>query len=166
MKFQTQYTGKAVSIPPPAMALGGFEKGERLELHPLQGAVAVLWEKMTAMELVSAIDSLQSLASALAAHLVQVCGPCDRCGECSVDPENPGGGIAIPDWLRREAGIPEGAKLCAWLDSETGRVNVGAAEYRHDLSDVPPFLLGILRESGACLGNLDELLKSGETVYD
>ena len=45
-------------------------------------------------------------------------------------------------------------------------MNVGAAEYRHDLSDVPPFLLGILRESGACLEDLDELLKSGETVYD
>ena len=94
------------------MALGGFEKGDRLELYPLRGAVAVLREKMTAMELVSAIDSLQSLASALAAHLVQVCGPCDRCGECSVDPENPGGGrrasprgpSSAPGWTARPGG--------------------------------------------------------------
>lgn len=165
MKFQTQYTGKALAIPAAGLALSGFKRGERLEFHPLQGAAAVLWEKMTAMELVSAIDSLQSLASELTVHLAQVCGPCDQCAECSVDPENPGG-TTIPDWLRREAGIPEGAKLHAWLDSETGRIQVGAAEYAHDLSDVPPFLLGILRRSGVCLEDLDELLKSGETVYD
>ena len=165
MKFQTQYTGKALAIPAAGLTLSGFKQGERLELHPLQGAAAVLREKMTAMELMSAIDSLQSLASELTVHLAQVCGPCDKCGECSVDPENPGG-TTIPDWLRREAGIPEGGKLCAWLDSETGRIQVGAAEYAHDLSDVPPFLLGILRRSGVCLEDLDELLKSGETVYD
>lgn len=166
MKFQTQYTGKSLPLPPAALALGGFEAGERMALHPLQGAVAVLREKMTAIELVRAIESLQSLASELTVHLVQVCGPCDRCGECPAGPEDPGGGTAIPNWLRREAGIPEGAKLCAWLDSETGRVNVGAAEYRHDLSDVPLFLLEILRENGVCLEDLDEVLKSGETIYD
>lgn len=117
MKFQIQYQGKALPVPSAALKVSGFQAGETAELHPLQDAVILLKQRMTAMELIQAIDGLQGLATELTVHLATLCGPRDEY---------------------------EGA---------------------NDLSDVPPFLLDILQESGACLGELNEMLMSGEIVY-
>ena len=71
----------------------------------------------------------------------------------------------LPDYLREEAGIPKNAKLWASADEETHTVTICEADYDHDLRDVPAEVLEMFRESGICVGELEERLILGDTVY-
>ena len=61
MKFVKGTTKKKLVIPNAVMELSGFERGEMVELHALTDTVVVLKKRMTAMEMVNAIDALQRL---------------------------------------------------------------------------------------------------------
>lgn len=94
-----------------------------------------------------------------------VCGTCDDCEDgCPFD-DLEDGMLELPDYLRREACIPAGAKLCAYADDEEQTVTIGVAEYDHDLRDVPPYLLDMLAEAGICLGELEEHLMTEKILY-
>ena len=165
-KFTKNTTKKKLVIPFSVMELSGLEKGEPVEIRTLDDAVVILRNEMNAMELVRAIDSLQSAVLDLAMHLVDVCGPCEDCTgneECPADPSRTA--TMIPEELRKEANIPTDAKLCAWVGDTPGTITVGQAEYRYDLTDVPPWILEILISRGACLGRLEERLMEEDDVY-
>lgn len=164
--FTKGTTKKKLVIPNIIMEQSGFEKGQTVEIHALTDAVVILKKRMNAMELVHAIDQLQQLSTQLSVYLAKVCGPCDGCTEeCDVDLEHPGSGVELPGWLRQEAGIKQDAKLCAWV-KEDGSVGVAEADYRYDLSDVPPHMLEVLAASGVCLSELDEMLIREEVIYE
>ena len=163
--FTKGTTKKKLVIPNLIMEQSGFEKGETVEIHALTDAVVILKKEMTAMELVHAIEHIQQLSINLSVYLAQVCGPCSDCAEdCDIDLEHPGSGVDLPEWGRQEVGIPKDAKLCAWPKGD-GVVCVEEANYRYDLSDVPPQLLEVLAASGACLNELEELLMTEEVIY-
>ena len=65
-----------------------------------------------------------------------------------------------------EAGIDEGAKLCAYVNEEDNSVTIAQADHKYDLRDVPPEVLDMFLDTGLCLGELDELLIKGEVVYE
>ena len=165
MKFQKNITGGPVTIPAAALKLCGLEAGGKAELHALEGAAVLMKAPMNAMELIRALDSLHQLTVALTVHLAKVCGSCDVCGgEC------PFGDfsyeeITLPDDLREEAGIPAGVKLCAYADDEENTITICEAGYDHDLRDVPEYLLEMLESAGICMGELEERLMVGDTVY-
>lgn len=145
------------------MKLSGFEPECKVELHVSKDALVVLKQRMTAVELLRAAKSLQKLATDLHVHLARVCGPCNGCdGEC---PFEGGDEVGLPDYLREEAGIPKNAKLWASADEETHTVTICEADYDHDLRDVPAEVLEMFRESGICVGELEERLILGDTVY-
>ena len=113
MKFVKEVTGEKMAIPAAALKLCGFENGDKAELHALPSAAIILKQKMTAMEVIRAMDALHQLTVDLSVHLARASGPCDGCdGDCPFDGLD-GQEIALPDYLREEAGIPENAKLCA-----------------------------------------------------
>ena len=165
MKFQKNITGGPVTIPAAALKLCGLEAGGKAELHALEGAAVLMKAPMNAMELIRALDSLHQLTVALTVHLAKVCGSCDGCGgEC------PFGDfsyeeITLPDNLREEAGIPAGVKLCAYADDEENTITICEAGYAHALRDVPEYLLEMLESAGICMGELEERLMVGDTVY-
>lgn len=145
------------------MKLSGFEPECKVELHVSKDALVVLKQRMTAVELLRAAKSLQKLATDLHVHLARVCGPCNGCdGEC---PFEGGDEVDLPDYLREEADIPKNAKLWASADEETHTVTICEADYDHDLRDVPAEVLEMFRESGICVGELEERLILGDTVY-
>ena len=172
MKFIKEITPKGLLLPVTAARLAGFEANEKAEYHTLKGAMVVLKGQMTAMELLTAARSLQELAVELHTHLAKVCGQCDGCGK---DAENGGegcplteleaDGITLPDYLLEEAGIPEGTKLCADVDEEEQTVTIFPAGYDHDLRDIPPGILEVFLAANVCLGELEERLMVGDTVY-
>lgn len=163
MKFLKETTSKGIQIPAAAMKLSGFEPECKVELHVSKDALVVLKQRMTAVELLRAAKSLQKLATDLHVHLARVCGPCNGCdGEC---PFEGGDEVDLPDYLREEAGIPKNAKLWASADEETHTVTICEADYDHDLRDVPAEVLEMFRESGICVGELEERLILGDTVY-
>lgn len=165
MKFNKQMNNGALLIPCGVFKLSGFEGGEKVEIHTLDSAVVILKEQMTAMELIQAMDALHRLATELTVHLARICGTCDDCEDgCPFD-DLEDGMLELPDYLREEAGIPAGAKLCVYVDDEENTVTISEAGYDHDLRDVPPYLLEMLAAAGICLGELEERLMAEDLVY-
>lgn len=165
MKFVKEVTRETLTVPAAALKLCGLETGDKAELHALPSAAIILKRKMTAMEVIQVMDALHQLTVELSVHLARACGPCDRCeGECPFEDLREDN-IALPDYLREEAGIPEDAKLCAYVDEEENTVTIAEAGYDHDLRDVPPYLLEMLAASGICIGELEERLILEDTVY-
>ena len=153
-----------VTIPRAAIVISKLDGADALGLHALENAAVLLKERMTAMEVLNAIDSLDELSSQLLEALVESCEQCVCCEEnCPFICDN--GGIKLPGHLLDEANIPEGAKLSAVADPETGCVIVSENNAAHDIDDVPDGLLDDLLGCGICLESLNELLTSGEIVY-
>lgn len=125
MKFNKQMDSGALLIPRAAFKISSFEADEKAEIHALDSAVIVLKKQMTAMELIQAADALHRLATELTAHLAMACGECGECEDgCPFD-DLEEGMLELPDYLRREACIPDGAKLCAYADDEENTVTIG-----------------------------------------
>lgn len=124
MKFNKQINNGTLLIPGGAFKISGFEGGEKVEIHTLDSAVVVLKKQMTTMELIQAMDALHRLATELTVHLARVCGTCDDCEDgCPFD-DLEDGMLELPDYLREEAGIPAGAKLCVYVDDEEKTVTI------------------------------------------
>ena len=86
MKFVKEVTGEKMAIPAAALKLCGFENGDKAELHALPSAAIILKQKMTAMEVIQAMDALHQLTVDLSVHLARASGPCDGCdGDCPFD---------------------------------------------------------------------------------
>ena len=172
MKFIKEITPKGLLLPVTAAWLAGLGPGEKVEYRVQKGAMVVLKGRMTAMELLTAARTLHDLSVELNSHLAKVCGQCDGCGGDGEDGE-PGcplvdlddADVTLPDYLRHEAGIPEGVKLCAEVDEEKNSVTIFAAGYDHDLRDIPPEVLEMFSAANLCLGELEERLIVGDTVY-
>lgn len=166
MKFEKNATIKGAFIPRSALALSGFAEDESAALHALPGAIVLLKKRMTAMDLLTAMDSLSKLSTDLTTELFKLCGPCDNCQGEGCPYEDVDGPIDLPDYLREEAGIPKDAKLCAEVNEGEKSVTIYAADHQHDLSDVPENLWPLLESLGICLGELEQKLISGEVVCD
>ena len=157
MKFVKGTTKKKLVIPNTVMELSGFEKGAMVELHALTDTVVILKKRMTAMEMVNAIDALQRLTVDLFAELAEICGD----GKC---PALDRIATEVPEEVRQGAGIPSEVKLQSWPGETEGTVMVAQAEYRFDLTDVPEWVRSTLEALGVCMGNLEELLMAEEAV--
>jgi len=168
MKFVKEITDQGLLLPASATRLAGYEAGEKAEYHIQNGAVVVLKGRMTAMELLTAARSLHELSVELNTHLAGVCGQCDGCGEdgagCPLM-DREAEGVTLPDELRREAGIPADAKLCAEVDGEENTVTIFAAGDGCGLRDIPPETLEMFAAANVCLGELGEHLAAGDIVY-
>ncbi len=165
-KFVKDTTKKKLVIPSAAMELSGFEKGAPVEIRAAEDAVVILKKEMTAMELIHAVEAFQQLSVELNRQLAACCGPCEACGggeECPAEPERTQ--TVLPDAVREEIGLPDGAKLCACPGEDPGTAIVFQANHRYDLTDVPEWELSILRGMGVCLGGLEELLMSEDPVH-
>lgn len=166
MEFMKETSAKGAFIPRASLVLSGFTENEEAKLHALPGIAVLTRRKMTASELCQTIDSLAELSTELIICLAKACKGCDDCGE---DPEKcPLKGdeyIDVPPYLREEAGIPAGAKLCAEANAETGTITITKAEYGQDLRDISLGLLDLLKRNGICLSRLEKYLVSKEVIY-
>ena len=72
MKFNKQMSNNTLSIPSGVFKISGFEADEKAEIHALDSAVVILKKRMTATELIQAMDALHQLATELTVHLVVV----------------------------------------------------------------------------------------------
>lgn len=151
-------------LPAKALEEAQFTPEDHLVIMSGPSMLMVVKKELTAMDLVNICHQLDQLSTLYMEMLADVCGECDDCsGEgCPFDPNREG--VTLPDLLREEAGIPKDAKLCAEVDEEDGSVTIRAADFQHDLSDIPKPLMDQLVCLGCCLGKLEEKLMSGEVV--
>jgi len=169
MKCVKEITPKGLLLPAAATRIAGLGGKGRAEYHILKSSIVVLKGQMTAMELLAAAQSLHDLSVELNSHLAKVCGQCDGCPEINGEGcpllQFEEADVTLPDELREKAGIPEGAKLCAEVDEEKNAVVIFAAGYEHSLRDLPPETLEMFLAANICLGELEERLITGDTVY-
>lgn len=165
MKFLRQATAKGLRILPAELKAAGFPENAEAETHVLNDVIVVLKRRMTGMELIRAAKQLHELSVELNVHLAKACGFCHDCAQvCPFEELEEE--IGLPVFLREEAGIDEGAKLCAYVNEEDNSVTIAQAKHNYDLRDVPPEVLDMFLDTGLCLGELDELLIKGEVVYE
>lgn len=81
MKFIKEITSRGLLLPMIAARLAKFKAGDRVEYRPLDNVIVVLKKRMTAPELLTAVEQLQSVATELLLHLDRVCGPCEECAD-------------------------------------------------------------------------------------
>jgi hypothetical protein len=168
---------KALLLPGAALKLAGLGGEEKLSAHVSSSTVTILKDKMNAREMAAAIGALNSLSIELTVKLSLACGDCDGCeccedaekfcdcycDGCEDDCEDDCCGLEVPPCLLRQAGIPLNAGLDVEFDG--GRVVITAAECKPDpLDAIPEVLMYTFSKSGYCLGNLRELLESGEII--
>lgn len=166
MKFTKEYSGQKLIVPSGAMTLSGFEPSKEVELHTLNGAVVILNRRMTAVELISTIDTLTQFCADLTTDLVRACSSYDILGiGDSCPPAYHGDEVSLPDYLLDGAGIPKSAKLCVSVDADNATITIQESESFGLIDDVPPYILSILESSGACLGKLEDYLFTGEDIY-
>ena len=81
MKIETKTKVPAIRISPALLKASGLLEADSLELHALDSAVLVMKGEMTALDILSVIDSLTEVAGTLLAGLGQSCGQCEQCEE-------------------------------------------------------------------------------------
>ena len=161
-----------------AAELCHFLPGDPLSVHVGENTLVVIPESMTAVEAVNAINVLTGLASDLIEAVLATCGTCgeqmeDEGGHCpfgdTCDPEEcpyadvDGPDVILSDRARKQMGIPLDAKV-ELLPNE-GEGLVCAADYDHDITDVPECVRETLAIAGVCPGRLDELLMDEAEVW-
>lgn len=169
-KIIKETTKKKLVIPFDVLEKCGFERGEPLEIRPMTNAAVILKPQMHAMEVLRVIDELQHLVNELGLCLEESCDRCngaDKCEEAvnGTCPYLPAAKNTLTPEVLRDAGIPEGAKLCAWANEGTNTVTVCQADYRYDLTDIPERLVMSLICMKICMGSLEERLMAEDIVY-
>ena len=161
-----------------ALKLCRLDPGRKLTYLIGKNTLVLLPERMTALEAVNTIAVLTSFTTDLMEIIQNACGSCEEqmeqeegccpfggvCGpdECPyADMDGPE--VELSDSARRELGIPLDAKL--QLLPNVGEGLVCAADYKHDITDVPESILPLLAMSGICPGKLDELIMDEEEVW-
>ncbi len=164
MKFKQTVSSpkQPIRVAPAVRKLAGLDMARAVELHILDGAVLVGKAEMTVMDLVNLVVSMNSLSTDWLVKLAATCGPCDGCGGCEAfcDFEP----VKLPGFILEEAGLSPDCKLEAFVDDD-GNITVDEADYAHDLTDMPPEMIEVLRKCGLCIRDLDERLMADDIVY-
>lgn len=161
-----------------ALELCHFDPHRPLTQHIGENTLVVLPKHMTALEAVNTISVLTDLTTGLIEILRDACGSCeenkerdeghcpfsdgfdsDKCPYENVDWPD----VELSDAARRAMGIPLDAKLEFYPDEGEGLVC--AADYRHDITDIPEEIRPLLAMSGICPGRLDELIMNEKEVW-
>ena len=156
-----------------------LDPGRKLTQLIGENTLLVLPERMTALEAINTVDMLTAFTTELIELLQDACGTCkeqmerEESGCCPYDgiydPDNcsykdmDGPDVALSDAARRMMGIPLDVKLEFFPDEGEGLVC--AADYRHDITDVPEEIRPLLEMSGICTGKLDELIMNEKEIW-
>ena len=154
----------SIELPTELFEVCGLKTPLNFKIHARDGALVVMREKMTALELVHTISGLCGLVNDMYEHLLRRCGKCDGCDHCVYDGA-PAEEARIPDEATLQVGLFPAEALQALLDRHIHRPAVTAIDHTHDLSDVPADVLSMLVEDGASLCDLDQHLREGDVIY-
>ena len=167
---------KDLIISADAVELSHLPSDSPLTVSIGENTLVVTPQCMTAIQAVNTIAALTEFTSDLIDALKTACGSCgeqmedEGCpyeevcgqGECPYATVT-GPGVALTDDARRTMGIPLDAKLELFPDEGEGLVC--AADYEHDITDVPEGIRTMLVLNGVCLGRLDEVIMAEKEVW-
>lgn len=153
-----------VSLPAPILALSELAEEDALEFTASEHLTVVTPARMTAMEVMSVIDTLNTMIIALTVELLMECGVCDECGTCAY--EESINEIRLPPHIMEAAGLPLESRLEACVD-EDGTIIVKEADLADDLSAiVPQVVMEALLHGNACMLELESILQEAVVVHN
>jgi len=164
MKFTINKSSPSekITIGRPMQISSGLYGELALEAHALGGAIVIMKKEMKAVDAIDLMWSLCGIVSEMVTCLHDTCGPCDECGCCEIvglDDEY----IRLPEYVLEEAGLPSNCKLAADV-ADDGTITISKAGHDFDLTDVPPLLLELFKNSDICLRELEEQLMAEGAV--
>ena len=167
---------KELIIAAEAIELSHLQADSPITVSIGENTLVVTPQRMTAIQAVNTIGALTAFTTDLIDALKTACGTCADQMEAEGCPYEDGSGsdkcpfetvtgpgVALTDDARRSMGIPLDAKLELLPDEGEGLVC--AAEYKHDITDVPEGIRTMLVLSGVCLGRLDEVIMGEQEVW-
>ena len=162
MEFQVINRNRNAVIPEGMFKLCGMEDAKLISMVQLNGGILLMPESVSTFELITLIDALTGQACEFL-----------ECGEAEEEQAGLAAAdvlsefeIVLPDWLRKHAGIAKDAKLECDPVEEEGKITLGKASYRHDLTDVPYPILQYFLDFGYDLYALNEMLVAESQVKD
>jgi hypothetical protein len=169
---------KELIISASAVELSHLDTSKPICVHIGENTLVAVPSTMTAMEAVNTINVLTGIVTPLLDAIKDACGTCgeqrdegggscpfwDNCepGRCPFEGVT-GPQVELSDNARKLMGIPLDAKLELLPDKGEGLVC--AADYKHDLTDVPEQMRTLFAIHGVCPGQLDELLMAEAEVW-
>ena len=166
---------KELVISAEAVELSHLRPDDPVCIHVGENTIVAVPDRMTAMEAVNTLNVLDSVVSELLQSFREACGNCEdqaggevcpagcqTAGECPYK-EIHGPQVTLSDSVRKEMGIAPDAKVDCFVDE--GELVVTAADYDHDITDVPENIRLMLSVAGVCPGALDQLLKDEAEVW-
>ena len=166
---------KQLVIPADAVELSHLRPDEPVCVHVGENTIVAVPQNMTAMEAVNTLNVLDGIVSELLESFREACGDCEDQAEgdgCPAECQTPGKcpyedihgpQVTLSDSVRREMGVAPDAKVDCFVDD--GELVVTAADYDHDITDVPENIRLMLSVAGVCPGVLDMLLRNGAEVW-
>lgn len=167
---------KNLIIPGQALELSQLPPDGPINLNIGENTLVAMPERMTAIQTVNAIYTLNGIVTELICAILDACGSCVdhmKQGGCPFGGvggpgECPYGDAAEPDVTvsaaaREQMGIPPDAKLELLPDEGEGLIV--AADYKHDITDVPESVRELFSTVGVCPGRLDQLLMDEVEVW-
>lgn len=163
-----------ISIPVEDAEYCGLTPDGEVTIHAGENVLMVTPKEMTVLQAALATRSLIEVACTLIGGIRKTCGKCQerRCADsCPYGPlEEPGKcpfwdaepEVTLSDSAREALGIPKDAKLQLLPDEGEGLVC--AADYEHDITDIPAQVLAALDYAGVCRGRLDEAVMNNEVI--
>lgn len=166
-----------ILIPAGAVELSHIRPDEHIAIDVGENTLVARPERMTALQALNTADALTEIAAGLIETVWGACGTCvdymKRGGcpfggtggpnECPYK-DMDGPEVELSAAARKKLGIPPDAKLELLPDEGEGLVC--AADYDHDITDVPESVQTLLMLCGACPGKLDDLIMSGEVIHE
>ena len=167
---------KELIISADAVELSHLPSDKLLTVGVGENTLVVTPKRMTAIQAVNTLGVLTEFTADLINAIMDACGTCEEQMAAEGCPYEDGSGsdkcpfetvtgpgVALTDDARRDMGIPLDAKLELLPDEGEGLVC--AAEYKHDITDVPEGIRTMLVLSGVCLGRLDEVIMGEQEVW-
>lgn len=167
---------RSITISAEAVELSHLRPDSQLTVAVGENTLMVVPERMTAIQAVNTIGALTGFTSDLIDAVKAACGSCEdqlEAGGCPYeDCRGPGKcpyedvdepEVQLSAAARKALGIPPDAKVEFLPDKGEGLVC--AADYEHDITDVPVDIRTLLAASGVCLGRLDEAVIGEKEVW-
>ena len=164
MKINTKIGKKGIIIPQELLQSVGVE--EQATMIGMESVIVLQNTKMTALDIINAIEGLESVLETMYEVLLERCSKCDDCASCGYCEGIGREDIPVPDWAMEEAGLKIGTKMDIFVEEDRGIITLQEADTRYDITDVPDDIRAFLSAADICIGELNESIELEEIIYE
>ena len=140
--------------------------GQTCNVSVGEGSIIILNQKMTALETIKAIEHLSNVTISMLISIRKACYQCNNCEEwCSLRDEH-NEYLNLPKRIRKQLEIPDDVKIDPWRNEWGDLILSTYRDSSPSLRDVPDDLFELLKQTGICFSDLEDVLRGERIIYD